>query len=223
MGVLSDDERERLLITAIDVLAEKGSAGFDVREIARRTEFDLVLVLEEVGTVGATLRALARHLDHKMVGSGSAWNEEGLSVRERLFELVMQRFDAMSPFKSGLERLTADRRSDPLPNLQTLCNLDRSAGWMLATAGVNVSGMGGGLRRAAMAQAYARVVRVWLRDSSPDLGPTMAELDKRLAELEDWASGLARFARFDRRRSEDNAGTPKDDNGLNDAGEAPVA
>jgi hypothetical protein len=34
--------------------------------------------------------------------------------------------------------------------------------------------------------AYLATARGWLRDESPDLGPTMATLDRRLRGIERW-------------------------------------
>src|SRR6266853_1462293 len=39
------------------------------------------------------------------------------------------------------------------------------------------------------AAAYLATSRVWLRDDSPDLAPTMAALDRRLRGIERWFSG----------------------------------
>jgi hypothetical protein len=36
------------------------------------------------------------------------------------------------------------------------------------------------------AAAYGATLRVWLRDDSPDLAPTMAALDRRLRGIERW-------------------------------------
>ena len=44
------------------------------------------------------------------------------------------------------------------------------------------------------AAAYLATLRVWRRDESPDLAPTMAALDRRLRGIERWYSaGRRRF------------------------------
>ena len=45
-------------------------------------------------------------------------------------------------------------------------------------------GMRGRLARRALMLAYARVFSVWLEDDLPDQDATLAELDKRLDQLE---------------------------------------
>ena len=43
------------------------------------------------------------------------------------------------------------------------------------------------------------VARVWMKDDSPDLAPTMKELDRRLQQAEEWAVSLRLFQQSRRR------------------------
>ena len=58
------------------------------------------------------------------------------ATRERLFDLVMRRLDALAPYKAGLRRIAPVIRRDPL----TMAALNRGAvnSWryMLASAGI---------------------------------------------------------------------------------------
>jgi hypothetical protein len=57
---------------------------------------------------------------------------------------------------------------------------------MLAGAGAKLDGLGVGLRVAGLASIYAKVFGVWLDDDSPGLDRTMAALDRRLKNGEEW-------------------------------------
>ena len=50
-------------------------------------------------------------------------------------------------------------------------------------------GIGGMVAVKLTAAAYLATARVWLRDESPDLAPTMAALDRRLRGIERWYGG----------------------------------
>jgi hypothetical protein len=62
----------------------------------------------------------------------------------------------------------------------------RSIGWMLEAAGISTQGLGGAIAVKLTAAAYLATARVWLRDDTPDLAPTMAALDRRLRGIERW-------------------------------------
>ena len=46
------------------------------------------------------------------------------------------------------------------------------------------------------------VARVWMKDDSPDLAPTMKELDRRLQQAEEWAISLRLFKQSHRRETQ---------------------
>jgi ubiquinone biosynthesis protein COQ9 len=57
---------------------------------------------------------------------------------------------------------------------------------MLEAAGIATHGIGGVIAVKLTAAAYLATGRTWLRDESPDLAPTMAQLDRRLRGIERW-------------------------------------
>jgi AcrR family transcriptional regulator len=101
-------------------------------------------------------------------------------VRERLFDLVMRRLDALGPYKPALRRITPIIRRDPL----ALAALNRGAlnSWryMLASAGIPTEDSLGTLRVQGAVLLMARVSDVWLDDDDADLSKTMARLDREL-------------------------------------------
>ena len=82
--------------------------------------------------------------------------------------------------------------------------------WMLEAAGILSSGPFGLLRAKGLLAVWLITERVWLGDDSPDLGPTMAALDRNLRRAEKFATQLDRFDRFDRPES----AKTNDDGGL---------
>ena len=175
--------RPDLLVAAFEQISEAGWAGWSPTELATSTGCDLAEVYEAFPVPSALARRLGERLDRAMLAI-SADEIDGLSHRERLFELLMRRFDAMRPFKSGLGRLVREARGEPEMVLASLCNLDRMAGWLIEMAELPYSGIEARLARRALMLAYARLFRVWIDDDTADLAETMAELDKRLDQLE---------------------------------------
>ena len=137
---------------------------------------------------GCILDAFARRVDDAMLAAGPADASEG--VRDRLFELLMRRFDALAPHKAAVAAILRDI-IDPAVGLVGLPALARSMIWTFEAAGIPVAGLAGLLRVKGLALIYANAVRVWLRDDTADLAPTMAALDKGLRRAESLMDLLA--------------------------------
>ena len=106
------------------------------------------------------------------------------SIRDRVFDIVMTRFEVMQPYKPALKRIWGYLCGRPGEAAVVLCSSLASQYWMLAGAGAKLDGPGGALRVTGLASIYAKVFQVWLGDTSPSLDKTMAALDKRLARGE---------------------------------------
>jgi hypothetical protein len=175
--------RPDLLEAAFTHIADVGWAGWSPKTLAAMTGYDLAEVYDTFPVPAALVGELGRRLDKAMLAIPPD-ELGGLSHRERLFELFMRRFDAMAPFKPGLRRQTREARTEPEILLASVCNLDRMAAWLIELAELPYSGLEARLARTTLVLAYGRLFRVWLDDDTPDLATTMAELDKRLDQLE---------------------------------------
>ncbi|TAJ31305.1 TetR/AcrR family transcriptional regulator [Bosea sp. (in: a-proteobacteria)] len=101
-------------------------------------------------------------------------------IRERLFDLVMRRLDAMEPYKAGLRRIAPAIRRDPLALAALNKGAVNSWRYMLASAGIPTEDSLGHLRVQGAVLLMARVSEVWLDDEEPELSRTMARLDSEL-------------------------------------------
>lgn len=102
------------------------------------------------------------------------------SRRDRLFDAIMRRLEAMRPHKAALKSMACGSAQDPLSLLITVPRVMTASRWMLRAAGIPADGLVGLARAHAVTLIYAAAVRVWLKDDSPDLADTMAALDKAL-------------------------------------------
>jgi hypothetical protein len=75
---------------------------------------------------------------------------------------------------------------DPPAALAVGAGVLHSIGWLLEAAGTPTTGIGGVIAVKLTTAAYLMAQRVWVGDDSPDLAPTMAELDRRLRGIERW-------------------------------------
>jgi AcrR family transcriptional regulator len=127
----------------------------------------------------AMLGGIARIVDDAVM-AGASDDLAAEPVRERMFDLVMRRLDALTPYKEGLRRIMPVVRRDPL----TLAALNRGAvnSWryMLASAGIATEDALGSVRVQGAVLLMARVTETWLGDDEPELSKTMARLDREL-------------------------------------------
>ncbi|MCS6781037.1 MAG: hypothetical protein NZ555_15200, partial [Geminicoccaceae bacterium] len=189
-------DKPDLLVEAWALVAERGWRGYSPVALARRTGRSLVEIYALFPDRRALVTALGHRLDAAMLDLPLA-ELEGMSVRERLFELLMRRFEAMRPFRDGLRAAGRAVCCDPVLLCGTIANLDRAADWLLEVAEAELRGPAGRIGRRALQLAYVRSFKVWLDDDTADLARTMAELDRRLGELETVARlfGLGRSTR----------------------------
>lgn len=172
-----------LLEAAWRLVGERGWRGWSGVALARATGEPLAAVYALFPSRRHLVVALGRRLDGAMLDLPLG-ELDGMSVRERLFELLMRRFEAMRPFRAGLRAAGREAVFDPCLLLTAVSNLERAADWLLDASGAGLDGVRARIARRALQLAYLRAFRVWLEDDSPDLARTMAELDRRLGELE---------------------------------------
>jgi hypothetical protein len=178
-----------------------------MEDIAAEGGMTLVQLHDTYGSKGAILDAFADQIDAAVLAGDSA-DLAGDPVRDRLFDVVMRRFDALGPHKDAVRAILRDTGADPCAALGGACRLQRSMRWMLEAARVDTSGLGGLLLVKGLMAIYADVMRTWLRDDSEDLAKTMALLDKRLRQADRLLGAVCRLAPRGRAQPEAPAEQP---------------
>jgi len=178
---------------ALRLAAERGWANLALADIAAAAKLPLADLYASYPSKTAILAALSRSVDRRVLAGLEGGSEE--STRDRLFDLIMKRFDALAPHRDGLAAVARDAGRDPLAALCGLGPLARSMALMLEAAGVSSSGLAGALRTKGLGAIYLATMRDWFRDDSADKARTMAALDARLRRAESWAQRLDRRAR----------------------------
>ena len=187
------DHPKHLIETALKLAAEKGWRDLSLAEIAEAAELPLGKAYQVFSSKQAILEAFARGIDSEVLADETMeqdWDQDGSSARDRLFDVMMRRFDALQPYKAGLGNLLYDQARDPLAALCGLRQLLRSMAAMLEAARISSSGVKGLIRTKGLAAIYLATVRIWLRDDSTDMAKTMASLDGHLRRVEALAGRL---------------------------------
>lgn len=174
-------ERDLVIDAAMELAATDGWSRASLSRIADAAGMTLAEVRAEFPAKGLILDAFFSRIDHLVLAAGPADADD--SARDRLFDILMRRFDALAPYKAGVAGILRDCL-DPSVGLIGLPCFLRSMAWMLEAAGLSSSGVFGLARVKGLALIDLSATRVWLRDDSPDLEKTMAALDKGLRRAE---------------------------------------
>lgn len=173
------DPRDKIINGMMTVIERDGWQATSMSRIAREAGVDLATLRDQFASRQAILDAFLRRVDDTVLAGLEAADEEE-SHRDRLFDVMMRRFDALAPHKAALHNLARAARRDPLLALCRAPHMARSMGWMLEAAGINATGPLGALRARGLLAIYANLMRVWFADDTVDQAKTMAALDRAL-------------------------------------------
>jgi AcrR family transcriptional regulator len=184
-------DAEHVIDAAMALTAAQGWRNVSLAAVADEAGMTVLQVYRLFPSRTAILCGLFRRVDEVALAA-PVDAEEGERPRDRVFDLLMRRFDALQPYRAALEALRRDLPRDPLTALAAGGALLCSVRLMLEAAGIVTSGIGGVIAIKLVAAAYLAAAHTWARDESPDLAPTMAALDRRLRGIERWLSPQAR-------------------------------
>ncbi len=179
-------DRDKAVDALMALLAEQRFEDIGLAEIAGRAGLKLSQLRAEFGSTLAVYAAHVKDIDRAVLAGGDADMSEE-PPRERLFDVLMRRIEALAPYKEAVRSLLRSARRNPGLALALNAIAVRSQHWMLEAAGIRASGPRGALRAQGAAVLFARVLAVWLDDEDPALDRTMAGLDRGLAAAERWA------------------------------------
>ena len=182
---MSSKKKTAIIETALRLAAEQGWDQTTLGDIARASKTDLTALHDLFEDKADILTAFGRMIDRQVLDQADM--EEGAPPRDTLFDLIMDRFEALNDYRGGVTAILKSFKCDPKDAIICAPSLCRSMSWMLESAGVGTHGVKGMLKVSALSALYLKTARVWMGDESPDLSKTMAELDKNLSTAEKWA------------------------------------
>lgn len=110
--------------------------------------------------------------------------------RDRLFDIIMRRFEAMEPHRAAVLVLERALAGDPVGQAALFARAGKTARWLMTLAGQDAGGPGGAAKVQGLAYVLTQARAAWRLDDGGDFVKTMASLDKHLRQGEEW---LQRF------------------------------
>ena len=177
----------------LGMIAEKGFAAVTLRDVAAAAGLGLAdlyrLYPDKVALVGAFMA----RIDADVLAGTPSHDDPEETARDRLFDVMMRRYDALKPHRLALRAIRRAGTRDPLLALALGPALRRSMAVMLEAASLTSEGLSGALRQNGLLAIHYAVSRVYDRDETADLSKTMAALDSRLKMAERWSQFFEKY------------------------------
>lgn len=183
------DPKAAILEAALGLAETQGWAYTLLPDIAREAGLSMAELYEYIEDKSDILVLFGRMIDKKMLASCSE-PDPALSPRDRLFDILMERFDVLNDHRAALVSILDSFKCDPKQLVISCPHLGRSMSWTLEAAGIETQGVRGAIKVAGLTVVYLKTLRVWREDESVDLPKTMAALDKDLGRAERFANRL---------------------------------
>jgi AcrR family transcriptional regulator len=184
--MFDDFSKRAKAVRAAMALAQQRKWGeITLADIAQAAGLSLPDLRHEFSCKSDMLRAFQAEVDAEVLTKMKA-AAAGQNPRDRVFDVIMTRFEVLAPYKPALKRISDYLCCHPGEGAFLACSTLVSQYWMLSSAGIKLDGPGGALRVAGLAGIFAKVFQIWLDDPSPSLDKTMAALDRRLTIGEQW-------------------------------------
>jgi AcrR family transcriptional regulator len=175
-------DADRIIDATMALIATGGWRSVSLSAVAEETGLTVLQVYRVFPSRTAILCGFFRRIDEAALGAPAETETE--RPRDRVFDLLMRRFDALQPYRGLMNALRRDLPLDPLSALAVGVALLCSMRLTLEAAGISCDGIGGVIAVKLVAATYLFALQTWARDESSDLAPTMAALDRRLRGIE---------------------------------------
>jgi AcrR family transcriptional regulator len=185
--------KEAALDAFIKLIAEKGFADVALREIAEAAGLSLAELYQVYPDKVALVAAFMAKIDAEVLAGTPTRSDPEETARDRLFDAMMRRYDALRPYREALGAIRRAGTRDPMLALAMGPALRRSMAAMLEAASVPSEGLSGALRQNGLLAIHYAVSRVYDKDETTDLSKTMAALDSRLKMAERWAQLFEKY------------------------------
>ncbi len=191
---------DRIIDAGLEEAAAMGWRAVTMAGVAERAGMALGEVLMAVPSKTHLALGFLARIDARTLGPVKRIDPSD-SARDRLFEILMRRFDALNDMRDGARALITGVARDPAAALALLCRLNRSCAGMLEAAGISTGGLIGLARIKGLKVVAACALHAWMSDDSADLAKTMAALDRALTRAEKLA-GMTTLRRRSRSTAE---------------------
>ena len=178
---------------AFKLIEEKGWNDFSLEKLAKEESIkieDLIFFFKDETKL---IESFSEMIDEQVIKEVDLNEFNQNSVKDNIFELIMIRFEKLSPYKKSLDILLKQLRSKPKTLKKLAKKIFNSLDLFLEISNAKNNYVFDFLKLNIMFIIYGYTFKIWLEDDSKDMGKTMAEVDKWLSEAEGYANKISPF------------------------------
>jgi AcrR family transcriptional regulator len=188
-------DRDKIIQAFFALLAEQAFEDIGYADLAAHAGVSLATLRKEFGSKLPIVAAHVKAIDRKVLAGGDAEMADE-PPRERLFDVLMRRLEALAPDRAAIRSLMRSARRHPTLAFAFNGLAVRSQRWMLTAANIDAAGPRGLVRAQGLALLFAGVLRTFVHDEEEGLSRTMAALDRSLARGQRWSGFVDDLCRF---------------------------
>ena len=181
----------KIIAASLKLALQKEWRQISFGDIAKAAKLPLIEIHQIFPSKVAILKAFNQQMNFEALANVPEF-PSNTTVRDQLFELLMLQFDALTQHKKAISRIIRGTiGKDPIASIIGLESSWYSMKNILEAVGVRTVGPIGHLKINGLLIVYLKTTCSWLKDDSPDLSKTMADLDKGLARAEAFLQNLS--------------------------------
>ncbi|MDD5585717.1 MAG: hypothetical protein PHY92_02020 [Alphaproteobacteria bacterium] len=177
----ADDKRfeSRVALAALKLAAKKPWAEITPEQIAKAAKAPVPILKKRFPETASVLPVIVSLIDAETKKNTGAVDRKA-TAHDRLFEVMMARFDALQTHRSGITSIAGACRQKPDLALKLLQAQSSSVQSMISLAHLKKDGAIGLIQSAGVMAIYHLALRRWMSDDTHDLAKTMSFLDRML-------------------------------------------
>lgn len=184
--MLNATDPEHKIILATLKLAEAGEwRNLSLADIAAEAGVGLSDLRAHFRSKGDILAVYLKLVDDETLSKFGRYDKDE-RARDRVFDVLMTRFDVMAPHKAAFQGIAKSPQFMPELVRPALSSIR----WMLEAAGLPTDSGMGGLQVTSIGAVFQQAFMTWLKDEDPGQAKTMAALDKGLRRAERWTRSV---------------------------------
>jgi len=176
--------KSKLIDTAISELLCGRWDSINMRSISKKSKIKLDLVLKISNSKEELLDLWSQSINFKILDKISLEELKEATIKDRILELMLCRFDVLSGHRREMTALVALARKNAIESVRALGRIKQSMQYILNLSGAEYQGKIGILKIKILSLIWLVTFKEWYEFKEDDNSVIMSNLDRRLTLAE---------------------------------------